>query len=173
MKSVWVQAGRIVVMWVSLRVIQCGVTTANPWPIVLGIVAAGVLATGSGWFGFLLRADGDERLDDSHGLDAVISFGSKEFSIAKELPTGWKCFPGIFARRPQWQPRPLLRQLDQPNEVGGRRQDRQLRRMNRDIEDPLFSRAHEVFPKCTPSRRGSHFPTPIARAPPSDVKTSL
>ena len=38
--------------------------------------------------------------------------------------------------------------------------------MNRDIDDPLFSRVHEVFPKSIATRRVSHF---IARAPPSDV----
>ena len=41
--------------------------------------------------------------------------------------------------------------------------------MNDDIENLLFSRIHDVFPKCIPSRRVSHFPTPIAGSLPSDV----
>ena len=39
------------------------------------------MATGTGWFGCLLTADGDEQLDDSHALGAIMPFGSKDFPV--------------------------------------------------------------------------------------------
>ena len=91
-----------------------------------------------------------------------------------ELPlaTSWTHFLVILPgdhKEPQSQPRPVLRQFDQPNKVSRHRQEGQIRGVNADVEVPLFSRAHEVLPECFPTRPVSYLPTLIRSAPSSDV----
>ena len=76
-------------LWASLEVIQCGLLAWNPRHIVLGIVAACALATGTGCAGVdrLLVADGAEQLFASNALETMMPSGFKVFEgMAKELP---------------------------------------------------------------------------------------
>ena len=134
------RAGMDGLFWASLTVIQCGLTAANPRSIVFGIVAADALGIGTCWFVCLLTAAGDERLEVSHALEAMMPFGSKELSgMAKELPiaAGWMYFLGILPGDCKGNQDHCSGSSINTNGVGRHRQERQVRRMTRDIENPL------------------------------------